>query len=844
MYLPNAEFIEFPIEFKEINPEDFPNFIIENDNNKIIIEPDSNGYINEALKSCIDYDKKNTVIINAAVGQGKTFSIIEIIKDYYDNENNYLIVVAVPYVSLVQQYLDDIISKGIPEDQIYRYEYIGRQTHIDAWNSKIQIITANGLLGNPGEDKFINEINKRNYLDYLTKKCSEDNRKVIFIYDEIHDTIQNFKEKYIFNLWKWKNVIHKNLIISATFNEASKIVIEYLAELTDNTIQIIESKRTKFPEKQSDLYLHFNPAKTYKHDNNSICNLVESLILKNKAIDILSFSRILGNDICTKTDSGIGKLLIEKYGEVQNCVSELDNNQNSGTKNPTNRFDKDKCNVGTNFKTGISISKENHAFIVIMPPIGRKGKFKNSSGIFTDGVNSIIQALARQRNTFQENLGEIHIVLPPPIGFNYDSINHFNEIQKEKFIMYYEEVCNQKSEQKSDYISINSQKDLINEFYTNTLKENIINEIEKVRSTSRENKIRLDFEELKIFKLNTGEKYLYSTYQFFGKDLSSYVTYCAFTNQFINCNLKGIKTKPILYFKETKIQWRLEKFFNEEYCDLSDIDFSNSFHQIISDNYFYHQLKNEIFSNYNVIYIDSSNNKKSIFSFSEKNFELQFLAFIQRKCYPNNLEFIKRFHDEGYYFDDEYSRGEYFRNCISHSNYLFPECENYQSNLKDLIKAYRILDSFRQKIIANSLTVIKKGEECKYVFSTPKEEFILEHEKSDFIFMYETLINLDSFINKDIFEFKRAYLRTDEFSKIVKSFYSYLLNDFFILYDSYVYEDSLQTRIKIIEEIEIPNHKSILNLIRTDETNFPESYWESEVKKNEFESLKKAATKI
>ena len=84
----------------------------------------------------------------------------------------------------------------------------------------------------------------------MISNCKAQNKKVVFIYDEIHDTIHNFRQELIFNLWKWKNVIHKNFVISATFNEASKIVIEYLAELTDRKIQIIESERVRNPEKQ------------------------------------------------------------------------------------------------------------------------------------------------------------------------------------------------------------------------------------------------------------------------------------------------------------------------------------------------------------------------------------------------------------------------------------------------------------------------------------------------------------------------------------------------------------------------------------------------------------------
>ena len=45
--------------------------------------------------------RKNSVVINAFVGCGKSHAIIQTIKEYY-NTTDYLIIVASPYVSLVQ----------------------------------------------------------------------------------------------------------------------------------------------------------------------------------------------------------------------------------------------------------------------------------------------------------------------------------------------------------------------------------------------------------------------------------------------------------------------------------------------------------------------------------------------------------------------------------------------------------------------------------------------------------------------------------------------------------------------------------------------------------------------
>ena len=387
MELPNKYFEDFPIEFKEINPEDFPNFSVRE---KIIISPDEEGYICENLKHHIDLDEKNTVVINAGVGQGKTTAIIEIVKEYYEN-TDYIIFIASPFVSLVEQYYKDVIKKDIPEKDIFRYELLGNDELTDFWHRRIHIVTANCILGNPGEDAFINSKVKRYYLNRLSKYCEKYNKKVIFIYDEIHDAIHNFKEEYIFNLWKWRNVILKNYIISATYNEASKVVIEYLAELTNDNIQIIESERKRFPSKQSELFLHYNNEQFYSYDDKTITNLVKELIFLGKEIDILSYSKILSENIIKNKDSGIGKELYKKYIEINNCTSELIRNKRKNRILPQNRFKSDMCNVGTNFKTGVSIEKDNHAFIIILPPVGSKMPFENNYGIFSNGINSIIQ---------------------------------------------------------------------------------------------------------------------------------------------------------------------------------------------------------------------------------------------------------------------------------------------------------------------------------------------------------------------------------------------------------------------------------------------------------------------
>jgi hypothetical protein len=106
------------------------------------------------------------------------------------------------------------------QSQIYNYNKIGRSKE-SYTDKKIHVITANTLLGNPGE-MAIKILMQKNTLK-PAKTLREEQHKSSFYFDEIHDTIHNFKEEFVFNLWNWKNVLHKNFIISATFMKPQKL---------------------------------------------------------------------------------------------------------------------------------------------------------------------------------------------------------------------------------------------------------------------------------------------------------------------------------------------------------------------------------------------------------------------------------------------------------------------------------------------------------------------------------------------------------------------------------------------------------------------------------------------
>lgn len=762
MNILNEHFEHFPIEFKEINPEHFEGFEVED---KTIISPNEEGYIIEALHSNIVLEDKNTVVINAGVGQGKTYSIIEIVKKYYQENKDYIIFIASPFVSLVEQYYHKVSETEIPQNEIYRYDWIGnRESNINPNDCRVHIVTANLLLGNPGEDSLISSEAKRTYINSLASKCKEQTKKVVFIYDEIHDTIHNFKQELVFNLWKWKDTIHKNFIISATFNEASKIVIEYLAELTDKKIQIIESERKRFPEKQSELYLHFNPASHYSYDNENITNIVKNIIERGKEIDILSYSKILIENIGENRDKGIGKVLSEKYGDNINlCISGLEentpaNNSQEERFSSKHRYTPNKCNIGTNFKSGVSIEKDNHAFVIIMPPLGAKRPFGNRYGIFSDGINSVIQALARQRKK-----GEIHIILPPPNSFDYSTLP-LDEYQKSAFVSIYNEYISSTSSEPVKYLCINEQDKLIKDFYDNTICKNIKDEIEYISSLDRTSLASLNFPNYKDYKLAKGEKYLVRNHKFFGGDLSAYILYCAITNQFINCKLKDIFKATVL-FQENSIYKGLDEFL------LSELE-EDYLYDVFGETTFmgaYNDFRNTLFK-YGLKYERQNGNIVEIKPFENPNFEKQLLHFVADKYYGTYQR------DR----DIEYTRGDYFCDGIRCSEHINIETCSWDNDTKERIIAFQNLDYFRKKAIS-TIRKNTRGREYDYLLVSMPIGFVnSEDEISRFDQLKLYFTEKDNFIKNEVFPFKRNINKVDE-TKNYESFYKMLLDDFFVL---------------------------------------------------------------
>jgi len=756
--LVNEHFNDFPIDYFKIKPEDFAKIqggtngevsynLYQNQLSNIIestISPNDEGRIYDELREVINLQVKDTTVINASVGQGKTYSILKVVEEYFSGTNDTYIFIAVPFVSLVQQYFNQLVNLGIDEENIYRYEWLDpnhEKSTLEAQKKcRIHIITVNCLLGNAGENSAINSSIKRKYLkefsDSLKGKTytynnepisiediglldvlelsnvkmavnSSNKKKAIFIYDEIHDAINNFKKNNVFNLYHWIDVIEKNIVISATYNDASIVVLKYLSSLTDNKIHIITSERKIIREKQSKLFLHYNSNRYYKNKDTILCNVIKDSIDRELNIDILCYSKKLAEEIY-KANDGAGSIMKNAYNEnIKLCASELISNQRAlRNVTPASRYDSTKCNIGTNFKTGVNIEKDNHSFIIILPPDSSKLPFENLFGIFSSGVNDIIQAFARQRKR-----GEIHIILPPPERMDFNSLPEMNEVQNEKFIESYSSICklsptfletainalsvnrSRFNDERVVYKQLNMQIDIVkNKFeeFINSILLPILH-----HSNLDDYKRFLETPELDDFRIQKGAKVINKD-KFLCADLSSFITYSAFTNQFINCRLENYYTSFSRFTSdglEDELQDRLEEIYetfltsnnhdlNEAYKNLLDYIFDGNIvylddNQVNKGNYTIRQAilkfilntENSDFFNPTLPYLENIGTK-----FNHINYLMHILAFISndRRNNISNTEY-------SFGITNLYNLRERLKNSLVENNrnlYLLPYSEN------------------------------------------------------------------------------------------------------------------------------------------------------------------------
>lgn len=564
-------FKDFPIDYFTFDSQDFNPTEQET---KYLFSKESleleEGFIGNSLFEKINFDEKDTTIVNCAVGQGKTHAILHSIKEYLNTEESYdtYFVIAVPLVSLVTQYKNDLIELGFEESQLFVYDNISdiipdsgdSYLNIDC---KIHIVTVNTLLGNAGEHAIMQSDRKYNYVKTFAEELSTHNKRLIVIYDEIHEAIRNFTETGIAHLSHFSSVFWKNILLSATYNVQSVPVIKLLANHTNKKIRLLEAERIII-KPQSKLFLHFNNEYSSKRYP-VITDLILRLIGEGKNIDVLSFSKSLCQNLISSSAEP-GRTLRENFRNIKSCVSTISNNEGDNDEDLTkNRFDNNFCNIGTNFKSGVNIKKENHAFIIVLPPASARSTYSNFNGIFSEGPNSVIQALARQRTT-----GEIHLILPKPIVMDFDTLpEELTESQKKLLKDEFLRVSiptsdvstsNNVEVKKTSYIPFSKHIDEVNKWW-----EILKQRYEMPKTLNSDIKLPL----YDNFVITNGEKCTSRT-NFLGKDIAGFVTYSALTNQFFNAKLENIFLPEVVTLENLRAH--IENVYeNIESENISDI---------------------------------------------------------------------------------------------------------------------------------------------------------------------------------------------------------------------------------------------------------------------------------
>lgn len=773
---------EIPFEFKEINPGDFQGYETEE---KIIIEPDENGFIYNSLNDVFDLEVNNTLVINAAVGQGKSFAVNKFAKEYYVGNEKYKIFIVVPFKSLIAQYYNKLVELEIPENEILDYQNLVE--YHDKNSPTFHLITINSLLGNYGENAISQSEIKKEYLNELISFCKANHFKAVFFIDEVHDSIKNFKELFVLNLLKWKDITHKVIVSSATYNETSKVVIKYLSELTNYKIRIIESKRIVNEETVSNLNLMFlHQVQKFNIKDRNFLNLIERECSRGRKLDILTYTKSLAEKIVSM-ENPVYEILT-KHNQVPNLC----------TSYSTSSFNPTMCNVGTNFKTGISIDAENSSFIIIVPPIDYNGP-----NIFADGINSIIQAIARPRKK-----SEIFIILPFPDGLirpiNLEN-DYLTEISKIRRGFY--------SDYKYDYQAINNQ-DLLFKSYYEDHKSSFKEERKILKLADRSFKPRVKFPPLEIYTLEFAEKYFYMQCAIFGKNIPAYILWASLNNQFFNCRLKTFIGTELKNLQEGKMQIGLEEFYRSRF------PYSNPFFEINSDLHCFNVLKRELFSSK----INYTNNKGITSAITEGTLSKphrHILSFLQRKKSAINWEFRKKFYPnnlmdrEGNFIDPidyEYEIEDYLKASISisiNNDYMI---ENPSD--RELINLYRAFAGFKTVFLEKYLYIDGNGNQFFLCDSKIKDYNVIQNDDySEFCRVINELKLKDE--NLKMFSFFQNFNSADTV-KAKRTIYSYFRKLFFETKSGRISTTQFPDEIKAyiyIGEINLGDSFSSLNLI-------------------------------
>ena len=277
--------------------------------------------------------------------------------------------------------------------------------------------------------------------------------------------------------------------------------------------------------------------------------------------------------------------------------------------------------------------------------------------------------------------------------------------------------------------------------------------------------------------MNRGEDYLADTYSFFGGELSAYITYCAFTNQFINCSLSEISYKTNFTFQDNYMQFifgeALKRYWGEEYFQTLRARFNFRLA--------YLEFRNELFRVVTLQYRKEEGEEiTKIKSFKNPQFEKQLLRFVAFKYYGNNYHLKEDYKSRAE--DLDYSRGQYFLDAIKSASTINVEESTFTDIDKQRIIAYQNLGYFREKLISQKRSYSRGSQSYEYLPIKPDDNFITTSELPRFTQLINYLVHEDDFISNNVYEFTRR-VNTLDITKNINSFYTILVEDLIVLED-------------------------------------------------------------
>ncbi|ERJ58109.1 DEAD/DEAH box helicase [Sphingobacterium paucimobilis] len=462
-------------------------------------------------------EDSNTTVLNIGLGLGKSYSLIKLIEKHLNDPTN-IVLLSAPFHSLIKEYHNNILKDtSITKKQILTIDDIDKGVKFDVTTHKVHLLTTHLLLSTGIEKQAFPSAKRLDYLHDILTISKENDRKLVLIIDEIHESIELFNETSIQKLWRFKDIIKKIYCASATFSEVSKVVLKYLAELTDNNILIFENEREQ-RKNLSDLHLHIVSDTSIKSFDYVIEKLIKSMTSSH--IDIITPTKSLAQEI----RKNIIEAKLKTSKQINICIGQ-DRNKKS--------YDPTLLNIGTTFTTGNNITHPDHELIVILPS-SRKVILNNIYS--SQGYIKLLQTIGRQRNK-----GKVHIIFDDALFI--DSVKHkaFLKPIEEQIVdtgLIENKYCK--------YSDVNKEFKLLKDTYnkwctifkTATTQHEIITRAVTITTP-------LDVVHFEKFSFEYGDKYLQDN--FFCGSIGTFVLWAALFNQFTTCSLVDINTYEQIY---------------------------------------------------------------------------------------------------------------------------------------------------------------------------------------------------------------------------------------------------------------------------------------------------------